>query len=239
MKLVEVSALCLLGILSLCVSVEAGMFDIMKEAALTYPGALPCGNWDCDCAFKRQRGCCCAANDMGQLEEQTFMRMVNLWQQLITLDGNLSELTDNSKIAFRASMPSSSTCFGPYTSNVPIPYTSISLNDGHGYNPALGVFTAPRTGLYSFALSVYSNVGNPTARLYHQVQLKKDGQVVACVWEDNREDQEDSGTQTVLLSLRRGNQVYVELLSGRMLCGNTDMNGNSFTGYLLYPLAEE
>ncbi len=29
-------------------------------------------------------------------------------------------------------------CLGPFTSNVSISYQSISLNQGNGYNPALG-----------------------------------------------------------------------------------------------------
>lgn len=238
MKLVAVSALCLWVALSLCGSVEAGTLEAMKQAALSFPGMLPCGGWDCNCAFSRQRGCCCASKQMFELEEQTFSRMLGLWEQLSAMEGDLKELTGNNKIAFTAAIASRTTCFGPYSTNVPIPYTSVSLNQGYGYNPALGVFTAPRSGLYSFSFTVYSNVGDPNERVYHKVMLMKDGVMVACVWEDNREDQEDSASQTVLLSLRRGSQVYVELMSGRLLCGNNAEN-NSFTGYLIYPMAEE
>lgn len=42
-------------------------------------GPLTCDNWDCECTFNRQRGCCCGANDMYQLEEKTFTRMTHLW----------------------------------------------------------------------------------------------------------------------------------------------------------------
>lgn len=100
-----------------------------------------------------------------------------------------------------------------------------------------GTFTAPRAGLYSFSYTVYSNLGPAGERIYHKVQLMKDGQVVASSWEDNREDSEDSATQTVLLQLRQGNQVYVELVLGRFLCA--DLQGyNSFSGFIVYLLSD-
>lgn len=62
----------------------------------------------------------------------------------------------------------------------------------------------------------------------------RQGRSEAATWEDNREDAEDSATQTVLFSLSAGEQVYVQLMSGREICG--DMWGrNIFSGYLLYP----
>lgn len=51
------------------------------------------------------------------------------------------------KVAFRAKMDpsaavkapgSNEACFGPFNTNVPIPYVLVALNNGSGYNPALG-----------------------------------------------------------------------------------------------------
>ena len=100
-----------------------------------------------------------------------------------------------------------------------------------------GLFTAPRDGLYSFSLTVYSNVGSSGNRLYHRVMLVKDGRPGASVWEDNRDDAEDSASHTVLLTLTRGSQVFAVLQSGRELCGDTQGH-NMFSGYLLYPSEE-
>lgn len=97
-----------------------------------------------------------------------------------------------------------------------------------------GIFTAPRSGVYSFFFSVYSQVGVAGERMYYKVQLMRNGEVVASTWEDNREDSEDSSSQAVLLSLQQGGQVYVELLSGRQLCGNIE-GLNTFSGSLIYP----
>ncbi|KAG1935434.1 complement C1q-like protein [Pimephales promelas] len=98
-------------------------------------------------------------------------------------------------------------------------------------------FTAPHAGLYSFSFTAYSKAAAAGERLYQKLQLMKNGQLIASSWEDNRDDSEDSSTQTVLLQLRHGCQVYVELLSGRQLCGDTQ-GYNTFSGYLIYPFSE-
>uniref|UniRef100_A0A668A4M1 Cerebellin 18 n=1 Tax=Myripristis murdjan TaxID=586833 RepID=A0A668A4M1_9TELE len=189
---------------------------------------VPCGNWNCACVFRHQRGCCCASRQLYELEDQAFRRTMGL-----RLSAQIRESTCGVRVAFTASMSPRVNCFGPFSTDIPIPYSIISLNHGSGYNPALGIFTAPRPGLYSFSFSAYSRVRRSGDRMYYKVQLMRNGEVMASTWEDNREDVEDSSTQTVLLQLQRGGQVYVQLLTGRQLCG--DINGlNTFSGYLLY-----
>ncbi|XP_062242818.1 cerebellin 18 [Platichthys flesus] len=214
------------------------MISSLREAALNYQGKLECGNWDCDCVFKRGRDCCCGANDLYQLEDNTFRRMMNLWDNLSQLKSRVKEVTGNLKIAFKTclniTLPRSAlTCFGPFNTDVPIPFDSVSLNDGMGYNPSLGAFTAPCAGVYAFSYTIYSSVG-ADGRLYHKVQLLLNNNVIASVWEDNREDGEDSASQLVVLQLNKGDQVYLALTTGRKLCGH--LASNSFTGYMLYPL---
>ncbi|CAL8349791.1 unnamed protein product [Lota lota] len=240
MKMVALSLMSLWGVLCICTSVHgiASQIELLAHVAINYPGELTCDvKWDCDCAFK-QSDCCCGAKQLTALEDSTFQRMVTLWKRLEDLGMQTEALTDNIKIAFSASMAARADPFGPFTTNVPIPYTSIATNDGNGYNPALGVFTAPRPGVYSFSYTVYSNVKVLGDRLYHHIRLMKNGQTVASTWEDNREDAEDSGSQVVVLQLRRGSQVYMEMMSGRSLSGN-DAGYNTFSGYLLYPNDED
>ncbi|XP_041851252.1 cerebellin 18 [Melanotaenia boesemani] len=234
--------LLLSGSLFLCGHVEAQTAaEMLKDAALQWKGPLTCEKWDCNCTFNRQRSCCCAANDMHQIEEETFTRIKNLWHKINTLNNRVQAFTDGFKVAFKASMDpsiailapgSTDYCFGPFNANMPIPYASVTLNTGNGYNPSLGVFTAPAPGTYVFSFTVYSSV-EQNGRLYHKVQLMKNGVIVVGVWENNREDSEDSATQVVALELLRGDQVYLELMSGRKLC--TSLNYNIFTGYIVYP----
>lgn len=42
------------------------------------------------------------------------------------------------QVAFTASMSPRTNCFGPFIRNTPIRYDVITLNQGSGYNPALG-----------------------------------------------------------------------------------------------------
>ncbi|XP_040901506.1 cerebellin 18 [Toxotes jaculatrix] len=244
--MVELPVLLLLGSLFLCGHVEAqsNTIDILRTAALQMTGTLTCDKWDCDCAFTRQRGCCCGANDLFQVEEDTFTRIKYLWHDISALNSRVQELTAGVKIAFEATIdPNIATiipgttelCFGPFNTNVPIPYGTVTLNDGRAYNPSLGVFTAPRPGVYVFSFTVYSSV-EENGRLYHKVQLILNGKPTASVWENNREDGEDSATQVVVLELQRGDQVYVELTSGRKLYKSLELN--IFTGYILYPFLD-
>uniref|UniRef100_A0A665V1Y6 Cerebellin 18 n=1 Tax=Echeneis naucrates TaxID=173247 RepID=A0A665V1Y6_ECHNA len=199
---------------------------------------FPCGHWDCKCAFYSQRGCCCANTELQQVEDHIFVRMMDLSARISQLGDSILEVIGGTRVAFTASMSSRTKCLGPLTRNNPIPYDIISLNQGGGYNPALGIFTAPRSGVYSFSFSVYSKLGVPGKRMYYKARLMRNGEVVASTREDNREDSEDSSSQSVLLSLQQGGQVYVELLSGRQLCGNVK-SLNSFTGFLIYPTLDD
>ncbi|XP_047450397.1 cerebellin 18 [Mugil cephalus] len=246
--MVVLPVLFLLGSLFLCGRVEAqssSTADMLKQAALQWKGPLTCDKWDCNCTFTRQRGCCCAANEMHQVEEEAFVRVMHLWHNIMSLNQRVKTLADNSKVAFTATMDpniaiaisgSTERCFGPFNTNAPIPFGTVSLNNGNGYNPSLGVFTAIRAGVYVFSFTTYSSVGQ-NGRLYHKVQLMKNGVLAVSVWENNREDGEDSATQVVTLAMQKGDQVYLELMSGRKLC--TDLQYNIFTGYILYPYNEE
>ncbi|XP_029135266.2 cerebellin 18 [Labrus bergylta] len=232
-------ALFLLRSLFLCGHVEAqsSIYEIMKVAALKLDTPLACDKWDCKCAFERQRSCCCGANDLYALEDYTFEKVKYLWEDISKLKYSVMGLTEGYKVSFKATMDSRlGPCFGPFNTDVPIPYSLVALNDGNGYNPSLGAFTAPRSGVYLFSFTVYSSVGSGE-RLYHQIQMKKNGVDMVGVWENNREDGEDSATQVAILDLQNGDQVYMELMSGRKLCDH--LQYNIFTGYMVYPSTDD
>ncbi|XP_069386756.1 cerebellin-1-like [Paralichthys olivaceus] len=228
-----VCTLIVLGLLWDSVRAEIPI-NSLKAAAVAWTGDLPCRKWDCECALRHHRGCCCATHELQEAEDQLYVTVKDLWMRVSQLSDSALEAIGGLQIAFTAYMSPRENCFGPFTRNTPIPYDVITLNQGSGYNPALGVFTAHRPGVYSFSFSVYCNVGMAGKRLYYRVQLMRNSEAVAATWEDNREDSEDSSSQTVLLPLQQGDQVYVELQSGRQLCGNV-MGLNTFSGSLIYP----
>ncbi|XP_029963534.1 cerebellin 18 [Salarias fasciatus] len=246
-QMAAIPALLLLGSLFLCSHAETstGIIDALKAAALQWEGPITCDDWDCNCTFTRQRSCCCAANEMYQLEDQTYGRVKGLWYDIMTLYHRVKALSESTKIAFKATMNSAIAsvqpdlevkCFGPFNINVPLPFSEVTLNDGFGYNPTLGIFTAPKSGIYVFSFTIYSYVGE-SERLYHKVILMRNGEQAVSVWENNREDGEDSASQIVILRLVQGDQVYLDLLSGRKICRHLEYN--IFTGYMLYPDMEE
>uniref|UniRef100_A0A8C5DMJ1 C1q domain-containing protein n=1 Tax=Gouania willdenowi TaxID=441366 RepID=A0A8C5DMJ1_GOUWI len=118
--------------------------------------------------WKGPRGCCCAANDVYQLEDETFARIMDLRHYVSSLHSRVRALTDSTKIAFKATMnhniASSMKCFGPFNINVPLPFTEVTLNHGDGYNPSL----APCAGVYVFSFTIYSFV-EANQPLYHKV----------------------------------------------------------------------
>ncbi|XP_029302318.1 cerebellin 18 [Cottoperca gobio] len=172
---------------------------------------------------------------MFRLEDDIYKRLEYLWHDIITLKYRVHMFTESLQVAFKASniiVTTTGPCFGPFNVDMPIPYSSVTLNDNNGYQPSLGIFTAPYAGVYVFSFTVYSQV-QENEQLYHKVQLSKNGQAIAGIWESNRNDQDDNGNQVMVVELQRGDQVYTELMSGRKLCKH--LQYNVFTGYMLYP----
>lgn len=114
-----------------------------------------------------------------------------------------------------------------------VPFKQAFLNLGGGYNSTNGIFTVPHTGLYSLALTVYSDAGTPGGKLAACAGLQVNGQVVAGASEKNNLDQEDSSSAAVALHLKAGDQVAVFLPRGCLLCDDSS-HYNTFSGFLLY-----
>lgn len=124
-------------------------------------------------------------------------------------------------------------CFGPFRDEQPVTYSHIFMNLGGGYNQQTGVFTAPRAGTYSLALTVYSDAGSPGNTLAACAALHVNGQSVADLQERNMQDQEDSATAVLAVHLSAGDRVSVHLPIGCFLCDNKS-HYNTFSGLLLY-----
>lgn len=124
-------------------------------------------------------------------------------------------------------------CFGPFRDDKIITYSHVFMNLGDGYNPQTGTFTAPRSGVYSLALTVYSDAGSPGNTLAACAALQVNGKNVAEPREKNMQDQEDSATVVAAVHLGAGDQVAVNLPIGCFLCDNKS-HYNTFSGFLLY-----
>lgn len=124
-------------------------------------------------------------------------------------------------------------CLGPFNDDKVVTYKDEFINLGNGYNVDSGVFTVPRSGVYSIALTVYSGGTIPPNALTVCASLQVNGVVVARPKEQNTQDKEDSATVVLSLHLNAGDQVAVVLPAGCSLCDNKS-HYNTFTGFLLY-----
>ncbi|KAJ0033166.1 hypothetical protein NQD34_000273 [Periophthalmus magnuspinnatus] len=225
------------GLLLDCATTQESKATVqdLKEAAQKLEEDIVCAMWDCDCAFRTQ-GCCCGNTELQFLRDQVIETFQSVSGKINQLTEEILEVIGPVNVAFTAFLGEDVKCIGPFERNVSIPYNVIPLNEGHGYNSVLGLFTAPVSGVYSFSLSVYCRMQRAGQHMYYKVQLMRNGSPEVAMWEDNAQDMEDSSSHRVLLSLQRGDQVYAELVQNRTLCGNIE-GLNSFSGYLVYPVA--
>lgn len=114
-----------------------------------------------------------------------------------------------------------------------VKYQSVFINLGESYNITTGVFTAPRSGVYALALTVYGDAGAPGALLAACVRMRKNSLVLASLNEYNTQDQEDSATTVLAVQLQVGDKIDVVLPSTCILCDDIS-HFNTFSGFLLY-----
>ncbi|KAH3805990.1 hypothetical protein DPMN_134300 [Dreissena polymorpha] len=106
-------------------------------------------------------------------------------------------------------------------------FDQVILNDGGGLNH--GVFTAPFTGYYLFSTSL---VHPPQEESLH-AGIMHNGLLIALIHANS--GVYDQGTQTVVLKVKAGEQVWIENRD----YNNEGVHGNaysSFSGFLLYQL---
>lgn len=124
------------------------------------------------------------------------------------------------------------TCYGPFPDNRLIVYKHVFINLGGSYNLQTGVFTVPRSGVYSLTVTIYGITG-PGTVLSTCANLQVNGQVASSLFEQNGQDIEDSSSSVVAMQLRAGDQVAINLSRGCFICDNNN-HYNTFTGFLLY-----
>lgn len=140
-----------------------------------------------------------------------------------------------SRSAFSVALTNDKTlkCFGPFSENMVIMYDHVFLNLGESYDTKTGIFTVPRSGVYSIAVTVYNAAAAAAGSAAIGAELQVNGQAVAIIREKNDGDGEDSTSVIVALKLMAKDEVAVTLLTGFSVCDNNS-HFNTFTGFLLY-----
>ncbi|XP_040901507.1 cerebellin-4-like [Toxotes jaculatrix] len=178
-------------------------------------------------------GCCLIQKQIKRLEQYFEKSTEELNKELTKSKTALSNIrASRSFFSVALNNDTRMSCNGPYTKDMFIMYKYIFFNLGNSYNEQTGIFTPPRSGVYSLTVTIYALAAS-VKNVATCANLQVNGQVVATLFEQNGQDIEDSATIVVSLKLKAGDQVVVNLLKGCFVCDNRS-HYNTFTGFLLY-----
>lgn len=93
--------------------------------------------------------------------------------------------------------------------NTIIKFGKVQVNEGGGYNPATGIFTAPVDGVYSFSWTYHTNKGS-VAYLGGYV----DGTMRTYIGIGTQANNWQSTTGNLVTKLKKGNQFWVQTYNG-------------------------
>ncbi|XP_070543123.1 complement C1q subcomponent subunit B-like [Ptychodera flava] len=146
--------------------------------------------------------------------------------------GQAGEIQHPNRTAFSASRTST---LGPVSGDTTVIYNKVYANVGNGYSLSTGKFTCSVSGVYFFMMS---GMRRPTSHILY-ICLMKNNEKLPCVYVHNSgQRQYGSASNSVIIDLQEGDEVWVRLSSGRALYSDNDEYA-TFTGYLLYENSEE
>ncbi|KAK5868475.1 hypothetical protein PBY51_009486 [Eleginops maclovinus] len=179
-------------------------------------------------------GCCLMQKQLNRMQNYFNVSVEGL-QSVLTESKNALNNIRASRSVFSVALNRNirMDCFGPFRDDTLIPYKYVSINLGDGYSTETGTFTVPRTGVYSLAVTIYSDIDSVISPLAACAKLQVNGHAVAVLPEHKGNDPEDSTTVVLAMELKAGNQVAVNLPAGCVLC-DSQSHFNTFTGFLLY-----
>ncbi|XP_077977021.1 uncharacterized protein LOC144432633 [Glandiceps talaboti] len=132
-----------------------------------------------------------------------------------------------SKVAFSVAK---TTTVGPVSSNQAITYDRVHSNIGDAYDKSTGKFTCSVDGVYFFMISA---IRSSTHNLYACL-IKNTARLICVYARHSTSRAHGSASNSVIVSLQQGDEVWVRLGSGTAVFGDND-GYNTFTGYILYP----
>ncbi|XP_056323434.1 cerebellin 13 [Danio aesculapii] len=134
------------------------------------------------------------------------------------------------KVAFSAGLlASGSQQTGPFNTRQTLVYKKIFANFGNAYDSSTGIFTAPVNGVYFFRFYAHAHPTNQMA-----VSLHKNNQIQCSVF-SLRHESNANGSNGVVLSLDRGDQLFTQLWEKSWVYDD-DYSYTSFSGFLLFQL---
>ncbi|XP_034985720.1 complement C1q-like protein 2 isoform X1 [Zootoca vivipara] len=139
--------------------------------------------------------------------------------------GALSAAFSGPKIAFYVGLKS------PHEGYEVLKFDDVVTNLGNHYDPTTGKFTCQVRGIYFFTYHILMRGGDGTSMW---ADLCKNGQVRASAIAQDADQNYDYASNSVVLHLDSGDEVYVKLDGGKAHGGNNNKY-STFSGFLLYP----
>ncbi|CAO2636600.1 Complement C1q-like protein 2 [Lemmus lemmus] len=137
----------------------------------------------------------------------------------------LSAAFSGPKIAFYVGLKS------PHEGYEVLKFDDVVTNLGNHYDPTTGKFSCQVRGIYFFTYHILMRGGDGTSMW---ADLCKNGQVRASAIAQDADQNYDYASNSVVLHLDSGDEVYVKLDGGKAHGGNNNKY-STFSGFLLYP----
>ncbi|XP_072350009.1 complement C1q-like protein 2 [Scyliorhinus torazame] len=139
--------------------------------------------------------------------------------------GAFSTALHSPKIAFYAGLKK------PHEGYEILKFDDVVTNVGNHYEASTGKFTCTVPGIYFFTYHVLMRGGDGTSMW---ADLCKNGQVRASAIAQDADQNYDYASNSVILHLDVGDEVYVKLDGGKVHGGNNNKY-STFSGFIIYP----
>ncbi|XP_076008596.1 complement C1q-like protein 2 [Genypterus blacodes] len=133
--------------------------------------------------------------------------------------------TSSYKVAFYVGLKN------PHEGYEVLRFDDVITNLGNHYDPSTGKFTCYVSGIYYFTYHVLMRGGDGTSMW---ADLCKNGQVRASAIAQDADQNYDYASNTAVLHLDSGDEIYVKLDGGKAHGGNNNKY-STFSGFILYP----
>ncbi|XP_059825009.1 complement C1q tumor necrosis factor-related protein 3-like [Hypanus sabinus] len=144
------------------------------------------------------------------------LKISHIEQEVSALRNNVPRVVFNSRVSFGRNPSSLNT----------LTYDSVLLNEGLGYDPTFGIFTAPVAGVYSFTFSLLGR----RVTVESLVQLMKNGVIQRYIQSRLGRSQQQTSSGSTTMWLGAGDTVWVELARG---IAWSELDSLSFQAFLL------
>uniref|UniRef100_A0A3B4WQA5 Complement C1q like 2 n=1 Tax=Seriola lalandi dorsalis TaxID=1841481 RepID=A0A3B4WQA5_SERLL len=138
---------------------------------------------------------------------------------------SVNSTTNSFRIAFYVGLKN------PHEGYEVLRFDDVITNLGNHYDPSTGKFTCHVSGIYFFTYHVLMRGGDGTSMW---ADLCKNGQVRASAIAQDADQNYDYASNSAVLHLDSGDEVYVKLDGGKAHGGNNNKY-STFSGFILYP----